>query len=95
MKKLLVSLLVFLFAVAAQAQKPSAVSSGPKKGSLVIVGGGRIPQSIAEKFISLAGGPDANIVYIPTAAEDQGLNRQTGDESPRLFGLKNVTVLHT
>ncbi len=95
MKKLLVSLLVFLFVVAAQAQKPSAVSSGPKKGSLVIVGGGRIPPSIREKFITLAGGPGANIVYIPTAAEDQALNRQTGDESPKLFGLKNVTVLHT
>jgi cyanophycinase len=99
MKKLLVSLLVLLFAIAVQAQKPSsnstAVSTGPKKGSLVIVGGGRIPQSISEKFIALAGGPDANFVFIPTAAEDQALNRQTGDESPKLFGLKNVTVLHT
>lgn len=102
MKKLLVSLLVFLFAIAAQAQKPSsnstaasATSTGPKKGSLVVVGGGKIPRSISEKFITLAGGPEANIVYIPTAAEDQALNRQTGDESPKLFGLKNVTVLHT
>ncbi|MCG3161408.1 MAG: Peptidase E [Acidobacteria bacterium] len=102
MKKLLVSLLVFLFAIAAQAQKPSsnstaasATSTGPKKGSLVVVGGGKIPRSISEKFIALAGGPEANIVYIPTAAEDQALNRQTGDESPKLFGLKNVTVLHT
>ncbi len=99
MKKLLVLLLLFLFAIAAQAQKPSsnptAVSAGPKKGSLVIVGGGRIPQSISDKFVALAGGPDANFVYIPTAAEDQALNRRTGDESPKLFGLKNVTVLHT
>jgi len=99
MKKLLVSLLVFLFAIAVQAQKPSsnstAVSIGPKKGSLVIVGGGRIPKSISEKFIALADGPNANVVYIPTAAEDAALNRQTGDESPKLFGLKNVTVLHT
>jgi cyanophycinase len=94
MKKLLVSLSVFLLAIAAQAQKPSAISTGPKKGSLVIVGGGRIPQSIREKFITLAGGPNANIVYIPTAAEDRALNIG-GDESPRLFGLKNVTVLHT
>src|SRR5262245_9419387 len=85
-------------AVAAQAQRPSSkstgVSTGPKKGSLVIVGGGRIPKSISEKFIALAGGPNANFVYIPTAAEDQALDRG-GDESPRLFGLKNVTVLHT
>jgi cyanophycinase len=97
-KKFFVSLIVFLFAVAVQAQKPSdgstGVSTGPKKGWLVIVGGGRIPPSIREKFIALAGGPDANFVYIPTAAEDQALNRG-GDESARLFGLKNVTVLHT
>ncbi|MGE0128646.1 MAG: cyanophycinase [Blastocatellales bacterium] len=99
MKKLLVSLTILLLASAAQAQKPSSnsttVSIGPKKGSLVIVGGGRIPQSISERFIALAGGPNANIVFIPTAADDQALNRRTGGESPRLFGLKNVTVLHT
>jgi cyanophycinase len=94
MKKFLVLMPIFLLAFAVQAQKPSAVSSGPKKGSLVIVGGGRIPQSIREKFIALAGGPGANFVYIPTAAEDRMLNLG-GDESPRLFGLKNVTALHT
>ncbi len=97
MKKLLVSLVIFLFAVAVQAQKPPSSpggSVGPRKGSLVIVGGGRIPASIREKFIALAGGPDANFVYVPTAAEDRALN-QRGDESARLFGLKNVAVLHT
>ncbi len=94
MKKLIVSLLILLFGVAALAQQPPAVSAGPKKGALVIVGGGRIPPSIREKFIALAGGPEANFVYIPTAAEDRALN-QAGDESPKLFGLKNVTVLHT
>ncbi len=101
MKKLLVSTVVLLFAIAVHAQKQSsktpgvsAISTGPKKGALVIVGGGRIPQSIREKFIALAGGPDANFVYIPTAAEDRALTRG-GDESPKLFELKNVTTLHT
>jgi cyanophycinase len=95
MNRLLVSLLILLFAIAVPAQKPAPTSSGPKKGSLVIVGGGRVPQSISDKFIALAGGPEANFVYIPTAAEDQALNNRGGDESPRLFGLKNVTTLHT
>ncbi|MGH9768691.1 MAG: cyanophycinase [Blastocatellia bacterium] len=95
MKKVLVSMFVFLFAAAVQAQKPDSISTGPKKGSLVIVGGGRIPQSISEKFIALAGGPNANFVYIPTAAEDSARLTLSADESPRLFGLKNVTVLHT
>lgn len=94
MKKLFVSLFFLILAIAVQAQKPSPTSTGPKKGSLVIVGGGKIPHSIREKFIALAGGTDANFVYIPTAAEDRTINLG-GDESPRLFGLKNVTVLHT
>jgi cyanophycinase len=92
-------LTIFLLAFTVQAQKPSssstAFSAGPKRGSLVIVGGGRIPKSISDKFIALAGGPDANFVYIPTAADDQALSRQADAESPKLFGLKNVTVLHT
>lgn len=91
MKKLFIALVVVVSAIAVTAQKPA---EGPKKGALVIVGGGRIPKSISDRFVALAGGPDANFVYIPTAAEDQALNRG-GDESPRLFGLKDVTVLHT
>jgi cyanophycinase len=55
MKKLLVSLPIFLFAIAVHAQRPPSISTGPKKGSLVIVGGGRIPPTISEKFIALAG----------------------------------------
>jgi cyanophycinase len=94
MKKFFVSMSSLLLVIVIHAQKPSAVSSGPKKGSLVIVGGGRIPQSIRDKFIALAGGPGAHFVYIPTAAED-GAIKPYGDESPKLFGLKNVTVLHT
>jgi cyanophycinase len=105
MKRLFVSASILTLVIAAQAQKRRAISSistgsistGPEKGSLMIVGGGAIPQSIREKFIELAGGPDANFVYIPTAAEDGAihLGGPGGDESPKLFGLKNVTVLHT
>ena len=90
MKNILVVLALALTATAAVAP-----SVGPKKGALVIVGGGRIPPVIAEKFIALAGGPNANVVYIPTAAEDQALSRRDDADSPKLFGLKNVTVLHT
>lgn len=41
-------------------------SSGPREGSLVAVGGDF--KVGTERFVSLAGGPDANFVYIPTAA---------------------------
>ncbi|MGH9800016.1 MAG: cyanophycinase, partial [Blastocatellia bacterium] len=84
---------ICLIAIAALAQNNSVPQVGPAKGSLVVVGGGKVMPSISNRFIELAGGRDAKFVYIPTAAEDQASN-QTGDESPRLFGLKNVIVLH-
>ena len=40
---------------------------GPANGSLVIVGGAMRDRAIVERFLDLAGGPDAPIVLIPTA----------------------------
>ena len=69
---------------------------GPPNGSLVIVGGAMSDRGIMERFLQLAGGPDASIVVIPTAggADDydqfyQGLNAW------RDVGAGNLTVLHT
>jgi cyanophycinase len=39
------------------------------KGSLVIVGGGGMPDGVRDKFMTLAGGKDARLVVIPTASE--------------------------
>jgi cyanophycinase len=72
------------------------VSAGPPKGSLVVVGGGKIGPAIVERFVSLAGGPDANLVLIPTAAEDKELDlRKLEATFVKQFGVKHVTVLHT
>jgi cyanophycinase len=38
-----------------------------KNGSLVIVGGGGMPQPIIDRFVELAGGKSARIVVLPTA----------------------------
>jgi len=40
------------------------------KGALVIVGGGKMPADVTNKFIELAGGPEALIVVLPTANPD-------------------------
>lgn len=85
---------------------PSSVLSqdyGPRMGTLVIVGGGSMAGTgIQEKFIELAGGPNAKVVVVPTA----GGNR-AGDGSVRPYdeqqtiapwlrlGVKQVTMLHT
>ena len=42
------------------------VSSGPAKGTLILTGGDQ--ETALKEFVTLAGGPDARIVYIPTAA---------------------------
>lgn len=42
------------------------VSSGPIKGTLILTGGDQ--ETALKEFVNLAGGPDANVVYIPTAA---------------------------
>jgi cyanophycinase len=76
---------------------------GPARGTLVIVGGGPINNTgIIEKFIQLAGGPDANFIIVPTAG-----GNKTGDGKIRVYkeedvvaswkkrGLKNIKMLHT
>lgn len=69
---------------------------GPERGSLVVVGGAMRSPEIYQRFIELAGGPDAHIVLVPTAggAEDydefyQGMNAW------RANGARNLTLLHT
>ncbi len=67
---------------------------GPASGSLVIVGGGRLSDTIIERFIELAGGPDAYFVVVPTAAGADSYSEREG-EILRSRGVKNVTILHT
>lgn len=76
---------------------------GPAKGTLVIVGGGQTNNTgIIEKFVELAGGPDANFIIVPTAG-----GNKTADGKIRVYkeedvvaswkkrGVKNVKMLHT
>jgi cyanophycinase len=97
MKKI-INLFVVLFVLSSVnvfAQK--AVNPvGPEKGSLVIVGGGDVGPEIWARFIELAGGANANIIYVPTAGEDSTIvkNDKTVKKLQEL-GVKNVTTLHT
>ncbi|HVW02144.1 MAG TPA: cyanophycinase, partial [Planctomycetaceae bacterium] len=63
-----------------------------KSGSLVIVGGGGMPVEVVEKFIELAGGPEAPIVVLPTAVPDPSSDSREGKIFER-FGAKHVTTL--
>jgi cyanophycinase len=74
---------------------------GPPNGTLVIVGGNLKTQAIYDRFIQLAGGPDANYVIVPTAGgnkNNDGTIRVYKEEAViapwKKRGLKNVTMLH-
>jgi cyanophycinase len=89
---------------AAAVVAPSASSSGDRAdirpvtaapgGSLLLVGGGHLPHAIRQRFLELAGGPQARLVIIPSASARP-------DAPVRCFAfwktapVKSVHVLHT
>ena len=71
-------------------------SSGPKKGSLIVAGGGALGPEIASRFLELAGGVEAPIVLIPTAAGKKSYDAAAPDNDfLREAGFRHITVLHT
>ncbi|HEY3287469.1 MAG TPA: serine hydrolase [Gemmatimonadaceae bacterium] len=75
---------------------PTRSQVGPATGSLVVVGGGNMGPEILQRFVALAGGPDAPIVVIPTAGEDSVYPADwRGLAGLRAAGATNLTVLHT
>lgn len=77
------------------AAEPQSVV-GPPRGSLVIVGGGRMPRSIIHEFIDLAGGLDQPVVIIPTASEGEDWGDEYIEKSfLARAGFEHITVLHT
>ena len=77
-----------------RADVTSYKTTGPANGALVIAGGGRLSDDIIERFIELAGGPEAVIIYVPTAAGEAGYPESSANFL-RKGGAKEVTVLHT
>jgi cyanophycinase len=92
-----VALLTQLAQIPAPAPATDASTAvGPKEGSLVIVGGGQVGPEIVKRFVTLAGGKDAETVVIPTAAQNDPVDvKRAGARFAMAFGFKNVTVLHT
>lgn len=69
---------------------------GPERGSLVVVGGGRVGPEISSRFLALAGGPDALIVVIPTADDRDAFPADYLEKSfLAQAGAKNLVLLHT
>ena len=71
-------------------------------GSLLICGGGKLPEEIFDRFMLLAGGNDAHIVVIPTASaradkngEDNADNKESFLARWQELPHKTLRLLHT
>lgn len=70
---LLLATLPLLLLAPVSAAEPSRLPAGPtlglkSAGALVIVGGGKMPDVVRDRFLQLAGGKNARLVVIPTAS---------------------------
>ncbi len=72
-----------------------AASVGPENGYLVIVGGGQLGPEIEGRFIELAGGKDAPMVFIPTAEEVDPPRATAENNWLTKAGCTHVAILHT
>jgi cyanophycinase len=82
--------------VAPKKASPVAPAQAGPTGSLVLVGGGSLPDSVRLRFIDLAGGKKARLVVIPTASEwghKTGVFK--GFELWKGQSAASVTMLHT
>jgi len=87
------------FAVAVATAVPGGAEAqevGPERGTLLLAGGALTDSLVFQRFVELAGGPEAQIVVIPTA----GGREEYGPDFPglepfRRAGARDLRVLHT
>jgi cyanophycinase len=88
-------ILVFLLLAALTSSIPFSAQTTPtQKGWLIIHGGGIMEPEVRDRFVALVGGPDANIVMIPTALSDAEIPHRS-DQIATFLGVRNYTELHT
>jgi len=73
---------------------PPAAQPALPRGTLVLVGGGEVPDEAASRFVEAAGGQDALIVVVTTAHGDDPPEDDSGTEWLSRAGAANVRCLH-
>jgi len=92
----LVALLAGISSTDAVAQVCQRPCVGPRRGAVLAAGGGDLGADIYRRFLTLAGGPEARIVLIPTAgAEDGSHDAWVALEALRDAGARRIEVVHT
>jgi len=98
-KKYCFSLLILfstVFSIYGQNAKPETSQVGPANGTLIIIGGGNIGESLNKKIIEISGGLNVPVVIIPTADGRENYDENFGEAGLlRKMGATNVTLLHT
>jgi cyanophycinase len=90
-KTALLTILILTLCTLSYAQQ----SFGPEKGWLVIDGGKEpLLPAITSRFVALAGGPEANIILVPTAMQGGDKDEQI-EIYKKWIGAKNITILDT
>ena len=99
---ILFTLFVLLSILNTYSQSPitvqhSGTRHGPEKGSLLIIGGGTVPEEIWSKFTELAGGVEKARIVVVTTAEGDSAAFDTASVRNVIAQTKilNVTLLHT
>lgn len=63
-------------------------------GTVILGGGGRFPREAMARFLTAAGGPDAPIVVVPTAAGGDADDAPGFERALAAAGARNVRVFH-
>ncbi|MBT5020864.1 MAG: cyanophycinase [Planctomicrobium sp.] len=92
-------LLCFFVSMAISPSRLLAETTGPTKGTLVIVGGGDKDHLVFDHFVKLAGGVNARLVVIPTASSTSPdydyANHYAAVYAREGLKMPHVTVVHT
>lgn len=99
MRKLIPLFLIIVLCNCNKSETSTTYTTGPQKGSLIIVGGNLTDQKIFQKFLDLSGGADSPIVIVVTASEDELIAKPDFNSTIKKpfenIGFKNITILHT
>jgi cyanophycinase len=74
---------------------PAVAATSSSKGTLLLVGGGTIPDPIRQRFVELAGGPAARVLVIPASPDGDEQRRAEYALAPwRALGVGTFDLLH-
>lgn len=74
---------------------PDRITPRIENGTLVIVGGGGMPDGLMARFVEIAGGKQAKLVYVPCLEEDDATRDAGMLEVWRSMGVQQCSMLHT